>query len=202
MKAIILAGGQSERFGKPKAFAQINSQMFYKRIIEVLEGTNLFNEIIISTNETLAPQFDYPNIAIDDAENKDKGPMAGIYSVMRQHTDETLFFVISVDTPMITQKAISKLYQFMIEHLIEDQLNIAGFQEKGMPIPTMAFYSPQTLPTIETALDSGDYSLKNVYSKVKSDWLDVHEIDSSNYWYKNINYKQDLEDLHHDIMNS
>src|SRR5699024_3396665 len=116
--------------------------------------------------------------------------------------DYILIFVISRDTPLITQKAISKLYQFMIEHLIEDQLNIAGFQEKGMPIPTMAFYSPQTLPTIETALDSGDYSLKNVYSKVKSDWFDVHEIDSSNYWYKNINYQQDLEALHHDMMDS
>src|SRR5699024_12187348 len=77
---------------------------------------------------------------------------------MKQHTDETLFFVISVDTPMITQKAISKLYQFMVEHLIEDQLDIAGFQEDGMPIPTMAFYSPHTLSFIEAALESGDRS--------------------------------------------
>ncbi|AVL77614.1 MULTISPECIES: molybdenum cofactor guanylyltransferase MobA [Staphylococcus] len=201
MKAIILAGGQSERFGKPKAFAKIHSQMFYKRIIEVLEATNMFNEIIISTNEILAHEFDYDNIVIDHAKNKGKGPLAGIYSVMKQHTDETLFFVISVDTPMITQKAISKLYQFMVEHLIEDQLDIAGFQEDGMPIPTMAFYSPHTLSFIEAALESGDYSLKNVYSKVKSDWLDVHEIGSSDYWYKNINYQQDLIDLHHDIKN-
>ena len=104
MKAIILAGGQSERFGKPKAFAKIHSQMFYKRIIEVLEATNMFNEIIISTNEILAHEFDYDNIVIDHAKNKGKGPLAGIYSVMKQHTDETLFFVISVDTPMITQK--------------------------------------------------------------------------------------------------
>ena len=70
-----------------------------------------------------------------------------------------------------------------------------------MPIPTMAFYSPHTLSFIEAALESGDYSLKNVYSKVKSDWLDVHEIGSSDYWYKNINYQQDLIDLHHDIKN-
>ena len=112
MKAIILAGGQSERFGKPKAFAKIHSQMFYKRIIEVLEATNMFNEIIISTNEILAHEFDYDNIVIDHAKNKGKGPLAGIYSVMKQHTDETLFFVISVDTPMITQKAISVRFMY------------------------------------------------------------------------------------------
>ena len=62
MKAIILAGGQSERFGKPKAFAEINYQMFYKRIIEVLEATNMFNEIIISTNETLSHELDRKSV--------------------------------------------------------------------------------------------------------------------------------------------
>ena len=53
MKAIILAGGQSERFGEPKAFAEIDSQPFYRRIIDVLEATNMFNQIIISTNDQL-----------------------------------------------------------------------------------------------------------------------------------------------------
>ncbi|HLR19156.1 MAG TPA: molybdenum cofactor guanylyltransferase MobA [Staphylococcus sp.] len=201
MKAIILAGGQSERFGEPKAFAQIESQSFYERIIDVLEATNMFNQIIISTNEDLASQFDYPNIVIDEQKNKDKGPLAGIRSVMSHFEEEELFFVISVDTPMITQKAISKLYQFMVEHLIEDQLDIAGFQEDGRPIPTLAFYSPHTLNYIDKALASDDYSLKNVYTKVASDWLDVNEIESPGYWYKNINFQQDLDILRHEIIN-
>ncbi|PHK50231.1 molybdenum cofactor guanylyltransferase MobA [Staphylococcus edaphicus] len=201
MKAIILAGGQSERFGEPKAFAQINGQSFYKRIIDVLEGTNMFNQIIISTNETLAAQFDHSDIIIDENKNRDKGPLAGIRSVIQQYENEELFFVISVDTPMITQKAISKLYQFMVEHLIEDQLDIAGFKEQGSPIPTIAFYSPHTLTCIDKALNSNDYSLKNVYSHVKSDWLDVDMVESPDYWYKNINYQQDLDSLQQDILN-
>ena len=182
MKAIILAGGQSERFGEPKAFAQINAQPFYKRIIDVLEGTNMFNQVIISTNERLASQFDHSDIIIDEDQNKDKGPLAGIQSVIQHYESEELFFVVSVDTPMISQKAVSKLYQFMVEHLIEDQLDIAGFKEKGRPIPTIAFYSPHTLPYIDDALNSNDYSLKSVYNKVKSDWLDVNLIESPDYW--------------------
>lgn len=201
MKAIILAGGQSERFGEPKAFAQIDSQYFYKRIISVLEATNMFNQIIISTNEDLATQFDYEDIVIDDNQNKGKGPLAGIRSVMNLYKNEELFFVISVDTPMITQKAISKLYQFMVEHLIEDQLDVAGFHEQGRPIPTLAFYSPHTLNTMDKALVSDDFSLKNVYTKVKSDWLSVDTIESPDYWYKNINYQQDLDSLQQDILN-
>lgn len=201
MKAIILAGGQSERFGEPKAFATINAQPFYKRIIDVLEATNMFNQIIISTNESLASQFEHDDIVVDDAQNKDKGPLAGIGSVIQRYESEELFFVISVDTPMITQKAISKLYQFMVEHLIEDQLDIAGFKENGRAIPTIAFYSPHTLTYIQEALASGDYSLRQVYRQVQSDWLDVAAIDSPDYWYKNINYQQDLDSLQQDILN-
>ena len=52
------------------------------------------------------------NIFIDDENHNDKGPLAGIYTIMKQHPEEELFFVVSVDTPMITGKAVSTLYQF------------------------------------------------------------------------------------------
>ncbi len=107
MKAIILAGGHSERFGKAKAFAEIDGQLFYQRIVQTLQETNMFNDIIISTNDQLANQFKHDNVIIDDANNKKKGPLAGIHTVMKQYNDEELFFVISVDTPMVTGKAIS-----------------------------------------------------------------------------------------------
>lgn len=50
---------------------------------------------------------------------------------------------------MITSKAISGLYQFMISHLIEDHLDIAAFKDAETKIPTIAFYSPHALKTIE-----------------------------------------------------
>jgi hypothetical protein len=42
----------------------------------------------------LANQFKHDNVIIDDANNKDKGPLAGIHTVMKQYNDEELFFVI------------------------------------------------------------------------------------------------------------
>lgn len=198
MKAIILAGGQSERFGSPKAFATVNGKMFYQQIVDVLEETNMFNEIIISSNEQLADRFKENTevkVVVDDSEHKEKGPLSGLYSVMKQDFEAEVFFVISVDTPLITKKAISALYRFMVEHVIEDALDIAGYEEDGYPIPTIAFYSPRCLPVIAKALESDDYSMKHVYSKVTSDWIDVKGIDSSIEWYKNINYQEDLENV-------
>lgn len=59
MKAIILAGGHSVRFGKPKAFAEVNGETFYSRVIKTLESTNMFNEIIISTNALEPKGFEF-----------------------------------------------------------------------------------------------------------------------------------------------
>ncbi|MHD0397037.1 molybdenum cofactor guanylyltransferase MobA [Staphylococcus simulans] len=195
MKAIILAGGRSERFGSPKAFAKLNGKMFYQHIIDVLKATNMFNEIIISSSAELADQFKDVKVVVDDEDHKAKGPLSGIYSVMKQDFEAELFFVISVDTPLITEKAVSTLYQFMVEHVIEDQLDIAGYEEAGYPIPTIAFYSPTCLPVIARALESDDYSMKHVYKQVASDWLDVRDVETQSNWYQNINYQDDLVNI-------
>ena len=36
-------------------------------------------------------QFKYPNVVIDDENHNDKGPLAGIYTIMKQHPEEELF---------------------------------------------------------------------------------------------------------------
>ncbi|MEJ7541326.1 molybdenum cofactor guanylyltransferase MobA [Staphylococcus intermedius] len=195
MKAIILAGGHSERFGAPKAFAKINGTTFYHQLVQTLHATNMFNEIMISTNEQLSSQFQHDTVVIDEPKHRDKGPLAGIYSAMSRDTDEDLYFVISVDTPMVTQKAISHLYQFMVANLIEEHLDIAGFMDKARPIPTIAFYHKRVLPIIEEVLASDDLSMKHVYEQVSTDWLDANTIDSPHYWYQNVNYQQDLAAL-------
>ena len=54
--------------------------MFYEQIITVLDSMNMFNEIIISSNETLASEFKGARVIVDDSEHKNKGPLSGIYS--------------------------------------------------------------------------------------------------------------------------
>ncbi|MCD8923350.1 molybdenum cofactor guanylyltransferase MobA [Staphylococcus epidermidis] len=195
MKAIILAGGESSRFGKAKAFAEIDNQYFYQKIVETLKSTNMFNRIIISTNSQLASQFEYEYVIIDDEHHKNKGPLTGIYSVMKQYMDEELFFIVSVDTPMITSKAVNGLYHFMVSNLIESRLDIVAFKEGQICIPTIGFYTLSTFPFIEKALNSNHLSLKHVFKQLSTDWLDVTEIDSPHYWYKNINFQHDLDSL-------
>ena len=83
--------GHSKRFGSPKAFACIHGEMFYKRIINTLTETNLFDDIIISTNKQLKNEFEYKQIMIDEETHADKGPLSGIYTVMKHYNNEELF---------------------------------------------------------------------------------------------------------------
>ena len=57
------------------------------------------------------------------------------------------------------------------------------------------FYTLSTFPFIEKALISNHLSLKHVIKQLSTDWLDVTEIDSPHYWYKNINFQHDLDSL-------
>ncbi|MDS3839778.1 molybdenum cofactor guanylyltransferase MobA [Staphylococcus hominis] len=199
MKAIILAGGHSKRFGSPKAFACIHGEMFYKRIINTLTETNLFDDIIISTNKQLKNEFEYKQIMIDEETHADKGPLSGIYTVMKHYNNEELFFVVSVDTPMITKEAISQLYQFTISQRMEHQADIIAYSDNDKPIPTIAFYSRGVISNIEKALNSNDYSLRHVYKNVITCFLDTKEVQLLKNWSKNINYQDDLNTLLHQI---
>lgn len=108
-------------------------------------------------------------MVVDTEEHKGKGPLAGILTAMQQYPEEELFFVVSVDTPMISERAINQLYQFMVSHLIDDQIDIATVKASGRYIPTIGFYSPKTKPVIEDILESDDYSFKQLYNQMNID---------------------------------
>ncbi|WP_323704085.1 molybdenum cofactor guanylyltransferase MobA [Mammaliicoccus sp. Dog046] len=196
MIAIILAGGKSSRFGSPKALATIDGEVFYQKIIQTLNQTNLFEKVVISTSEALKHSFEHEDVVVDLPEYKDNGPLAGIYSAMKSYESEC-YFVIACDTPLITEKAISHLYQFFISRVMEEQLDIAGYEADGKKMPTLAFYSHRVESDIKAALDKQALRMKEIYQNTPSQWLNVQVVDDTSNWYQNINYSEDLENLKH-----
>ncbi|CAM5546636.1 putative molybdenum cofactor guanylyltransferase OS=Lysinibacillus sphaericus OX=1421 GN=mobA PE=3 SV=1 [Lysinibacillus sphaericus] len=58
---IILAGGQSSRYGKPKMFELFAGQPLYKHSLIALQKNQL-SPIIIATNAQLQHQFEQENV--------------------------------------------------------------------------------------------------------------------------------------------
>ncbi len=193
MIAIILAGGKSSRFGSPKALATIEGEVFYEKIIQTLNQTNLFEKVVISSSNDLKDSFNnYQDIVVDLPEYENNGPLGGIYSVMKKY-DTECYFVIACDTPKITEKAISYLYQFFISRVMEEQLDIAGYEVDGKKMPTLAFYSHRVEEDIKDALDQEEFRMKKIYQNKPSQWLNVEFVNDPTNWYQNINYIEDLE---------
>ncbi|GGI40969.1 molybdenum cofactor guanylyltransferase MobA [Mammaliicoccus stepanovicii] len=193
MIAIILAGGASSRFGSPKAFASINGEVFYKKIKKTLNQTNLFEKIVISSSESLQYSFDKDDqVVVDLADYKNNGPLGGIYSVMHAYESEC-YFVIACDTPKITEKAISHLYQFYISRVMEEQLEIAGYEAQNHKMPTLAFYSYHVKEDIKQALDNKHYRMSEIYQNKPAQWLNVDVVNDQSNWFQNINYVEDLK---------
>ncbi|KAA1039634.1 molybdenum cofactor guanylyltransferase [Macrococcus equipercicus] len=181
MIAIILAGGESRRFGSQKAFYELDSEPFYKCVAQTLELSGQFDKLVISSNEAIAERFqDYP-VVIDQHHYKNRGPLAGIYSVMTACPADA-YLVISVDTPFITTAAL--------HHLIkqyEGQLTV--YRDDSQIHGTIGIYPHHLKAVIKQLLDNDKLALRHLFNE-NTDYIDVAAVPGN--WYANINTMNEL----------
>ncbi|MCU7556985.1 molybdenum cofactor guanylyltransferase [Macrococcus capreoli] len=195
MIGVILAGGKSSRFGSHKSLYPLDGQPFYVHIYHAMIESGL-ERVVISSNKMLSQYFidDIKmrglNIEVieDDIVYKECGPLSGIYAVMQAIPHED-YCVISVDTPFITSVAL--------RYLVE----MAGIHRKSAAIfyrdndqyhRTIAVYRYELLPLIQQSLVTGKLALKEI-TQHNTTMIHVNRINSTPYWYENINTKEDLE---------
>lgn len=108
---IVLAGGQSRRFGSPKSFAEKDGKSFYQWSIDTL--VPVVNSIVLITNRELEKKFiDRGKVAVytDIEQHSGKGPLAGIYTAMTKKP-ATWYAVIPTDVPFMDKKVFERLWK-------------------------------------------------------------------------------------------
>lgn len=107
---VLLAGGQSKRFGSPKMFAERNGIAFFKYSLEAL--SSFVTKTYIVTLSSYQQEFlnlDQNVTIITDLEAfQSQGPLAGILSAMVSEQAEW-YLVVPTDTPFIEKSIIKKL---------------------------------------------------------------------------------------------
>jgi molybdopterin-guanine dinucleotide biosynthesis protein A len=103
---IILAGGKGVRFGEDKALAAMNGRPLLEIVFGRFKG--LFAEILISANEP--SRYDFPGIKVVKDILRHRGPLAGIYSCLKESSNE-LNFVSACDMPFIQPPLIDYMIQ-------------------------------------------------------------------------------------------
>lgn len=153
---VILAGGKSSRMGQDKSklpFGGFNTLCEY----QISRLKPLFKSLHVSTKED---KFDFKVDLILDEKDKPYSPMVALEKILSTFSD-THVFILSVDTPFITQKEIEKLY-----------LHINDFD---VVIPQTSSYSHQLCGFYSTSLASTckELALKDIH-KIKELYKSLH----------------------------
>lgn len=181
---ILLAGGESKRFGEPKAFALKGNIPFFVHSLEAM--TPYVEKIIIVTNKKLHHRFpSTPAIEIirDIEKYQGKGPLAGMYSTMKNYFS-SWYLVAPVDVPFIKQELYKELMQFVGDDY-DAIIPIAS--EKVHPLT--ALYRSSVKEKLKNKLDDGNLSVNGLLKEIRVKYV---LFDNDKFFY-NINDQDDYK---------
>ena len=88
MIGIVLAGGESRRFGSPKAFATFQDRYFYEYAVDALTP-NCTDVFVVARPEHVSQFPESVQVGTDAIEFAGLGPLAGILTVMQLKPSES-----------------------------------------------------------------------------------------------------------------
>jgi molybdopterin-guanine dinucleotide biosynthesis protein A len=184
---IILSGGKSTRMGRNKAFITVESVPIIQRIHSVF--TNLFNEIIVVTNEkNLLFDLD-ATIHIDLVSGL--GALGGLYTGLF-YSSFPYSFCVACDMPFLKRKVIAYLIQQAENFDVVVPRTQDGLQ------PLHALYSKNCLEPIKTTLDEGRSKIIDFYPRVRVRVIEEKEFlcfDPERNSFLNVNTPEELRSI-------
>ncbi|WP_046176333.1 molybdenum cofactor guanylyltransferase [Domibacillus indicus] len=180
---IVLAGGQSSRYGRPKMFERHNGKPFYQYSVEALAANGL-QPVIVSTNHLLAGQFTTEGIELVIENDLYNGPLFAIHHVMKQYEEPEWFFVLSADIPFVTGTFVDQL----LLHRHSDYNAIVPVQG-GKLQPLLALYHRRCLPVMDTVLNKNKRSLMSLLQNTNFKTIPFN---NNEQYFININTEMDF----------
>lgn len=184
---VIVAGGQSRRFGSDKAFSLYKGKPFFQHSLQAV--SSFADEVIIVTSRELFSRFEaLSNVkVVEDAEGfKGCGPLAGIYTAMSEYQAEW-YVVLPVDVPLVTGSLVNRLVS-KIDERYDAIVPVIG----GKLQPLLALYRDSVRERIYDQLVSEEYKMGNILKDLSVLYLTEEEIGEREAFH-NINTKQDYE---------
>ena len=132
---VILAGGQSRRFGEDKRYFRLSGKCLIEWAIEKLRGTTSRIYIVVDNGESFLKKVKEmgvhisPEIQVLSDFEKFKGPLFGIYSFFNKSGEEGALF-IPVDMPHLPPD----LLRYMIDLYLNEGFHLV-FVSDEHPLP-------------------------------------------------------------------
>ena len=188
-KLVILAGGQSKRFGGGfKTLHKFNNQSVLDRILQNYKNLNI--EIAININ---SDEMEFSKTGLDlikDEIGNFQGPLAGIYSSIKWiiQNNEHIEWLLTTpsDTPFLFENIINKFFTTKFKE--NSKIIIAKNDDKIHPV--IGLWHVSLLKKLEEFFKQQDRKIMNW---VKLQDYEVLNFENKNHFF-NINTKLDLEE--------
>lgn len=185
---VILAGGNSTRFGTDKSLYDVGGKKMYQHVHDAIQGTGVCDSIVVNTNARLKDEFSLPTI-VDEPSYRDHGPLGGLYAAASRYPGAQLL-VVSCDTPHITTEWLTLLIDKADTHA--DAIIVSA--EGGTLHPLIGVFQGESLRnSLQDQLDSKRLSLRAFFESQNVIQADAIEEGISTNIFRNINYKNDID---------
>jgi molybdopterin-guanine dinucleotide biosynthesis protein A len=183
---ILLAGGQSRRMQKNKAFLEFRGIPLFEYTLNILR--RFCKEILISTSD---PSYRTTNFPLIRDEIKGAGPLGGIYSCLKKSTFPYAL-VLPCDLPLLDESIPSVLLHDHKKYDITVPLN-----KNKNPEPLIGVYSTTLVPLMRSRIDLGSFKLQDLLRCANTRYItpEIEGLKDISGYFRNINTKKDYDEL-------
>ncbi|MCQ2441745.1 MAG: molybdenum cofactor guanylyltransferase [Oscillospiraceae bacterium] len=152
----ILTGGKNRRMeGNKKLFLSYNGEAFFQRILRAFAP---FEQVYLSVDEK-AP-YEGANLPMIVDRYQAIGAMGGIYSALRECTEEALFFV-ACDMPHIDAETVQRVIE-----AYHSNPGLTLVEADGRIQPLFGIYPKVLLPVVERQIQLKNYRMRSLLEQI------------------------------------
>ncbi|MCE2471763.1 MAG: molybdenum cofactor guanylyltransferase [Anaerolineae bacterium] len=183
----IIAGGQSRRMGRDKAFVELGGRALIERVIQRSADLGQAETILITNKPA-----DYAHLGLPMHRDilPDTGSLGGIYTALVKATSPAVL-VLACDMPFIN----ADLLRFMLTQLDADT-DIVVPRVDGYPQALHAIYQKTCIAPIRAQLEANRLKIIRFYDQMRVRYLDetdYAEFDPVGGSFANLNTPAELE---------
>ncbi|NNV06116.1 molybdenum cofactor guanylyltransferase [Geobacillus sp. C56-T2] len=183
---VVLAGGQSRRFGRPKAFALHQGTPFFAWSVAALAP--IADELYLISHPALVGEFrrrtDIP-VLLDVERYRGFGPLAGIYTAMEQSRSDWVF-ILPCDMPYMNKDVTERLAAYA-----DPSFDAVVPLHAGRPEPLVALYHRRLRPLIAKLLDAGERRMVSLLDGARIRYVDAQPLAADETVWRNVNTEEE-----------
>jgi molybdopterin-guanine dinucleotide biosynthesis protein A len=184
---VVLAGGQSSRYGKNKALVKVKGVPLIEKALYAM--ASIFDHVVMITNKP--DEFAYLQVPMFQDIIQGLGPIGGVYTGLKVIPDQAGFFV-ACDMPFLNP--------YLIRHMvaIRDDFDVVVPKISGWIEALHGLYTKRCGGSIERLIQSGTFQVFRFFSEVSVRFVDDNEVrrwDPDLRSFLNINTPDELKRL-------